>query len=246
MTTGKYSLDPSLRAVLVDLGVRPANVLRRAGLRSDLLSKGPVWLEQTEFFALWEAIETETGDPNLPLRIEDIFAPEVFAPPIFAALMSKDLNTAAARVATYKKLIGPMVLMASTSAMLPADSSRILFSGRSDSSRCRIPVATTTRSSGPSLDARDAAASILPSSRMSICPVNAVSLAIRSGSRAKPIRSLTRGSFSSRRSSAPPTPPDAPITAALIGVWKLRLVSVIREVPHVPVRRIPGISLSAE
>ncbi len=110
MTTGKYSLDPSLRAVLVDLGVRPANVLRRAGLRSDLLSKGPVWLEQTEFFALWEAIETETGDPNLPLRIEDIFAPEVFAPPIFAALMSKDLNTAAARVATYKKLIGPMEL----------------------------------------------------------------------------------------------------------------------------------------
>ncbi|MEM7094244.1 MAG: AraC family transcriptional regulator ligand-binding domain-containing protein [Actinomycetota bacterium] len=110
MTTDKYALDPGIRAVLMDLGVRPASVLRRAGLRTDLLAAGPVWLNQDEFFALWRAIEVETGDPNLPLRIEDAFAPEVFAAPIFAAMMSADLNTAARRIATYKKLIGPMRL----------------------------------------------------------------------------------------------------------------------------------------
>ncbi|MEM9203626.1 MAG: AraC family transcriptional regulator ligand-binding domain-containing protein [Actinomycetota bacterium] len=110
MRTGKYTLDPSLRAVLLDLGVRPSNVLRRAGLPPNLLSNGPTWLDQPQFFALWRAIEVESGDPNLPLRIEDVFAPEVFAPPIFAALMSRDLNTAATRVATYKTLIGPMTL----------------------------------------------------------------------------------------------------------------------------------------
>ena len=110
MSAGKYSLDPGMRAVLVDLGVRPAAVLRRAGLRADLLAGGPVWLGQDEFFSLWRAIEAETDDPNLPLRVEDAFAPEVFAAPIFAALMSKDLNTAAQRIATYKKLVGPMRL----------------------------------------------------------------------------------------------------------------------------------------
>lgn len=111
MATGKYALEPTLRAVLTDLGLRPSNVLRRAGLRADLLSGGPVWLAQEEFFGLWNAIEAEADDPDLPLRIEDAFAPEVFGAPIFAALMSADLNTAAQRVATYKKLIGPMRLL---------------------------------------------------------------------------------------------------------------------------------------
>ena len=67
-------------------------------------------MNQAEFFSLWRAIETESGDPNLPLLIEQAFAPEAFAPTIFAAMMSPDLNTAASRIATYKKLIGPMRL----------------------------------------------------------------------------------------------------------------------------------------
>lgn len=108
MSQGKYALDPGLRAMLTDLGLSPARVLRRAGLRLDILAGGPVWLSQEQFFALWEAIEVEADDPNLPLRIEDAFAPEVFGAPIFAALMSPDFNTAATRIATYKKLIGPM------------------------------------------------------------------------------------------------------------------------------------------
>ncbi len=116
MSNGKYALDPGIRAVLTDLGLRPASVLRRAGLRADILAGGPVWLSQDEFFSLWRAIETEAGDPNLPLRIEDAFAPEVFAAPIFAALMSPDLNTAALRIATYKKLVGPMRLLVDVGA----------------------------------------------------------------------------------------------------------------------------------
>ncbi len=108
--SSKYALEPSVRAVLIDMGLRPANVLRRAGLRADLLAGGPVWLQQDEFFSLWEAIEVESADPNLPLLIEQAFTPEAFAPTIFAAMMSPDLNTAARRIATYKKLIGPLRL----------------------------------------------------------------------------------------------------------------------------------------
>ncbi len=100
-----------MRAVLLDLGLRPASVLRRAGIRADLLdSGGPVWLSQDDFFALWRAIEIESGDPNLPLRMEEVLSPEVFSAPVFAGLMSADLNTAAQRIAKYKKLIGPAEL----------------------------------------------------------------------------------------------------------------------------------------
>ena len=106
----KYALEPSARALLSDIGVSPAAVLRRAGLRSDLLSGGPVWLSQDEFFSLWRALEVEANEPNLPLVLAQAISPEVFAPPVFAAMMSPDLNTAAKRLALYKKLIGPLLM----------------------------------------------------------------------------------------------------------------------------------------
>lgn len=108
MTGGKYAIDPSMHTLMVDVGLSPAEVLRRAGLRADMLSDGAVWVNQDEFFRLWRAIEAESGNPNLPLLVEHVFAPGAFAPPIFAALASPDLNVAVSRVAVYKKLIGPV------------------------------------------------------------------------------------------------------------------------------------------
>lgn len=108
----KYALEPSARALLTDIGISPAAVLRRAGLRSNLLSGGPVWLSQEEFFSLWRALEVEADEPNLPLLIAQAISPEVFAPPVFAAMMSPNLNIAAQRLALYKKLIGPVLMEA--------------------------------------------------------------------------------------------------------------------------------------
>ena len=110
MTIDTYALDPASRAILLDLGIDPNNVLRRAGLPADLFARGPVRLSQPDFFAFWHAIEAEADDPNLPLRLAEVFSPEVFEPAIFAALVSPNLNLAAQRVAKYKKLIGPMTL----------------------------------------------------------------------------------------------------------------------------------------
>ncbi len=56
------------------------------------------------------AVEAEVGHPNLPLLIEEALSPELFAPSLFAASMSRDLNTAARRIATYKKLVSPLRL----------------------------------------------------------------------------------------------------------------------------------------
>ncbi|MGI9596269.1 MAG: AraC family transcriptional regulator ligand-binding domain-containing protein [Acidimicrobiales bacterium] len=110
MATGSYALDPASRALLIDLGISPANVLRRASLPADLFARGPVSLSEQEFFAFWHAVEGEAGDPNLPIRIAEIISPEVFEPALFAALVSPNLNVAAQRVARFKKLIGPMEL----------------------------------------------------------------------------------------------------------------------------------------
>ncbi len=107
----RYALEPGMRAVLTDLGLRPASVLRRAGVRADLLAGGPVSLSQREFFALWRAIEDELGDPNLPLRIGEVLSAEAFGAPLFAGLLSADLNTAAKRIAKYKRLVAPAELI---------------------------------------------------------------------------------------------------------------------------------------
>lgn len=94
--------------MLTDIGLSPMAVLRRAGLRPDLLASGPVWLTQDEFFSLWGSIEIEANHPHLPILIVETLSPDLFAPSLFAAVVSPDLNTAARRVAQYKRLIGPL------------------------------------------------------------------------------------------------------------------------------------------
>ncbi|MET9394900.1 AraC family transcriptional regulator ligand-binding domain-containing protein [Streptomyces sp. NPDC006624] len=105
-----FALEPAVQALLVDLGVTPAHVLRRAGLPPDLFGRAPVRLSPGQYFALWRALEEETGDPELPLAIGRALSPEVFDPPLFAALCCPDLRTAARRIAVHKKLIGPVTL----------------------------------------------------------------------------------------------------------------------------------------
>lgn len=45
------------------------------------------------------------------MKIGQALSVEAFDPPIFASLCSPNLNTAVQRLAQFKRLIGPMVLM---------------------------------------------------------------------------------------------------------------------------------------
>lgn len=110
MSGERFTLDPSIKALLNDLGVRPARVLRRAQLPTDLFGRGPAALTPGEYFRFWEALDVESGDRDLAVAIGKSISVEMFNPPIFAALCSPDLATAAQRIATYKPLIGPMRL----------------------------------------------------------------------------------------------------------------------------------------
>jgi AraC-like DNA-binding protein len=110
-TVEHYTIDPSARVLIKDMGLSLGNILRRAGLPGDLLSGGPAVLDAAQAAALWDAIAVEADDPALPIRIGQAISVESFSPPVFAAICSPNLNVAAARLSRHKALIGPMRLL---------------------------------------------------------------------------------------------------------------------------------------
>lgn len=109
-----YALDTTWRTLLKDLGVVPANVLRRAGLADDLLHQPTKRVPAEAYYRLWHSLEVETGDQLLALRLVETIRSESFSPPLFAALCSPNLLVAAHRIAHYKQLIAPIRLAVTT------------------------------------------------------------------------------------------------------------------------------------
>jgi AraC-like DNA-binding protein len=105
-----YTVNPGWRILLMDAGLNPTNVLRRAGLPDDLFGREKETLSTAKYFGLWQAIETEADDPTVALRIGSSISMESFDPPIFAAVCSPDLNTALERLARHKRLLAPMAM----------------------------------------------------------------------------------------------------------------------------------------
>ena len=110
MPPNTYALDTTWRTVLKDLGIVPADALRRAGLPDDLLQQPSARLIPEQYYRLWNSIEAEFGDGLLPIRLCEATRSESFSPPLFAALCSPNLLVAAQRIGHYKSLIAPMEL----------------------------------------------------------------------------------------------------------------------------------------
>jgi len=110
LTAGRFALSPATVALLADLGVPVPAVLRVAGLPGDLFLSPQVSLAPAQFYALWTALESVTGDPAFGVTMAGRVTAEVFQPPLFAALCSPDLRHAAERMAAHKRLIGPLTL----------------------------------------------------------------------------------------------------------------------------------------
>ncbi|WP_061289588.1 AraC family transcriptional regulator [Herbidospora cretacea] len=110
MASERFTLDPGTRALLHDLGISVARVLRRAQLPAGVFAQGPVTMTVEEYYRFWDAVDAEAADPDLAARIGRTIAVESFNPPIFAALCSANLRTAAERIAAFKPLIGPVHL----------------------------------------------------------------------------------------------------------------------------------------
>jgi AraC-like DNA-binding protein len=110
MDQNTYALDMSWPALLKEIGIRTANVLRRAGLPDDLFARSNARLDTPSYIRFWEALGAEAGDELFPLRLYSVLRSEGFSPPLFAALCSPNLTAAFERLAKYKPLIAPMRL----------------------------------------------------------------------------------------------------------------------------------------
>jgi AraC-like DNA-binding protein len=108
VSSSTYAIDTTWRTLCKDLGVEPADVLRRAALPEDLLRQPTARLAQADYYRLWRGLESELDDPLLAIRICERVRSESFSPLLFAALCSPDLLVAAKRIAHYKALIAPV------------------------------------------------------------------------------------------------------------------------------------------
>ncbi|MFF0341686.1 AraC family transcriptional regulator ligand-binding domain-containing protein [Kribbella sp. NPDC004875] len=121
MAGERFDLEPSFRALLLDLGISPVRVLRRAALPADLFIRRPIELSIPEYYRFWNALDAEggtEGDRDLAVDIGRAISVELFSPPIFAALCSPNLTAAVQRLAAYKPLIGPVRLDADSTDAL--------------------------------------------------------------------------------------------------------------------------------
>ncbi len=112
MTIGgsQFVVDFGWQALLGDLGISAQDVLRKADLPLDLFTRETPTLSTPEYFRLWEAIMSASGDPLFPLKVAQAFSAETFSPPLFACFCSRNLKTALERLAQYKPLVGPLRL----------------------------------------------------------------------------------------------------------------------------------------
>ena len=98
------------RIILKDLGIDEVTVLRRAGLPPTILQGDGTYVSVDAFYALHDAVEAETGNPEIALHAGKVVSIELFDPALFAAICSPDLNAAATRLGQFKRLVGAFTL----------------------------------------------------------------------------------------------------------------------------------------
>ena len=98
-----FPFESSWLPLLKDLGVNARDVMRRAGLPEDLLSRSGSRISTQDYFRFWRALERSVDDPAVALRLVETLTTEAFSPAMFAALCSPNLQVAVERLANYKR-----------------------------------------------------------------------------------------------------------------------------------------------
>lgn len=108
--TRPFVIDLGWSALLGELGVRPADLLRSAGLAEDLFARDRPTVTPEGFRNLFDALARAIGHEAPGLIVGQAISPEVFSPPLFAAYCCENLAAATRRLSQYKPLIGPLKL----------------------------------------------------------------------------------------------------------------------------------------
>jgi len=102
-----FRLSGSIFTRLEEMGVRAAEVLRRAGLPQRYMDQPRVLLTTGEWFAFWRAVGEASADPAMGLLLGTESRTERFHPMGLAALSTDNLGAAVAQMARYKQLTCP-------------------------------------------------------------------------------------------------------------------------------------------
>lgn len=106
-----FILDRKYIDLFKILGIPIQEVLKKANIPEDLFSRKSPVMTIGEYSRFMDSIKELSKDDSLPIKIGTIENLEIFSPPIFAAYCSKNALTCMNRLATYKKLIGPLVFL---------------------------------------------------------------------------------------------------------------------------------------
>ncbi|MFZ5475414.1 MAG: AraC family transcriptional regulator ligand-binding domain-containing protein [Myxococcota bacterium] len=94
------------RLALHDLGLDRRAILRRAGLSPATFDGEGTRIPVDDVYRLWAIVTEEANEPELALKLGLIANTEHFDPAFFAAMCSPDMNTAARRLADFKRVVG--------------------------------------------------------------------------------------------------------------------------------------------
>lgn len=103
----KVIVDMSWEALLNNLGLNTADLLRHAQLPEDLFSQKHPTLTGEQYFRLVDSLEFFGEGEDWLLQLVQAVTPETFSPPLFAALCSQNLRAALERLSEFKLLICP-------------------------------------------------------------------------------------------------------------------------------------------
>lgn len=92
---------------LESAGLSPVSILRQAGLPAGVFTQERILLTTEEFFAFYRAIAEVSGDPAIGLKLGTEDRMERYDPIAIAAVCTRSLRDAIARIGRYKQLTCP-------------------------------------------------------------------------------------------------------------------------------------------
>ncbi|MEN0000690.1 MAG: AraC family transcriptional regulator ligand-binding domain-containing protein [Pseudomonadota bacterium] len=106
----RYPIAKSMLLITTFLELDAERIARRAGLSPDFLRNDIKGMTALEYFALWDAVFDEVGDPSLALEAVRRFAGSPFIPAMLAFSSSPNTEIGLTRLALFKPLVGPIKL----------------------------------------------------------------------------------------------------------------------------------------
>lgn len=104
-----YWIGKEYKLYLDSYGIPSERVFKLAGLPLNMEKEG-VYIDRDHYIRLMDAIEESMDDESM-IRYSDISQVYTFSPPIFAGLCASNGLECFKRVAEYKKLIGPFIVI---------------------------------------------------------------------------------------------------------------------------------------